>query len=101
MSSTALMAKAGMVVLLGAAVPIGVATPEVWLQWGLAGVVVAFTLWRDHHRERRMTATLERLDAWIRDTLLDAMQQNTTAMHEFTRTVRTTAETRRMNEVRS
>jgi len=59
-STTATVAKLAMVGLLGASVPVGTDThiPDIWLQWGLAGVVVAFVMWRDHHRERRMPAGL-------------------------------------------
>ena len=99
MSATALTAKIGMVALLGAAVPIGASAPDLWLQWGLAGVVVAFVMWRDHHRERRMAALIERQDAWTRDTLLQALAQNTTALNEVTRTIRMSTETRKLSSV--
>jgi len=100
-SLIATSAKLGMLTLLGASVPVGVTAPEVWLQWGLAGVVVAFVMWRDHHRERRMAALIERQDAWTRDTLLRALAQNTAALQEVTRTLRAQRDTRRMPAVQS
>jgi len=53
-----------------------------WSQWGLAGLVVAFTLWRDDRRERRMAAAMERQQVWIRDTLTSTIQHNTVALHD-------------------
>jgi len=94
-SLTASMAKAGMVTVLGASMPVGGDT-ELWLQWGLAGVVVAFVMWRDHHREKRMTAVIERQEAWMRDTLIRALAQNTTALNEVIHTLRATRETGRL-----
>jgi len=81
-------AKLGMLTLLGASMPTATDCPELWGQWGLAGVVVAFVMWRDHHRERRMAAAIERHQAWTRDTLLHALAQNTAALQEVTRTLR-------------
>ena len=96
MSATVTAAKLGMLTLLGASAPVGMQTPDVWLQWGLAGVVVAFVMWRDHQRERRMSVLIERQDAWTRDTLLQALSQNTAALHEVTRTLRAQRDTRRL-----
>ena len=88
MSVAATSAKLSMVTLLGASTPVGTPTPDVWLQWGLAGVVVAFTLWRDHHREKRMAAAIERQEAWVRTTLLVAVEKNTTALNDITQIIR-------------
>jgi hypothetical protein len=85
---TATSAKVGMLALLGATTPIGIETPDVWLQWGLAGVVVGFTLWRDHHREKRMASAIERQEAWVRETLLHAVEQNTAALNDITLIIR-------------
>jgi hypothetical protein len=71
--------KAGMGALLLATVPVG-GDPAAWGQWGLAGLVVGFTLYRDHHRERRMAAELDRQQAWVRETLLRALERNTGAL---------------------
>jgi pyridoxal biosynthesis lyase PdxS len=87
MSLIATTSKAGMVTLLGVSMPVA-GDSELWLQWGLAGVVVAFVMWRDHHREKRMTAVIERQEAWMRDTLIRALSQNTAALHEVTTTLR-------------
>ena len=88
MSLIATGSKVGMVALLGASIPTTESPSELWLQWGLAGVVVAFVMWRDHHRERRMTAVIERQEAWMRDTLIRALTQNTAALQEVTITLR-------------
>ena len=71
--------KAGMGALLVATVPVG-GDSSMWAQWGLAGLVVGFTLWRDHYRERRMAAELDRQQAWVRETLLRALERNTGAL---------------------
>ena len=34
--------------------------PSAWAQWGLAGLVVGYTLWRDWQREKRMSEALEK-----------------------------------------
>lgn len=96
MSLTATTAKVGMVALLGASVPVGMTTPDVWLQWGLAGVVVAFVMWRDYHRERRMAALIEQQDIWMRDTLLSALARNTAALDEVTRSLQAYRDTQRL-----
>jgi len=75
-------AKAGMAVLLAASVP---PTPDagLWAQWGLAGLVVAYTLWRDATRERRMALANEAQQRWVRDTLLRALERNTAALERL------------------
>ncbi len=76
-------AKAAMVVLVGASTPIESIDPTVWCQWGLAGVVVVYVLWRDEHRERRMAQAIDSQQRWIRETLVKALERNATAMERM------------------
>ena len=76
-------AKTTMGALLIAATPVG-GDPSAWAQWGLAGLVVGYTLWRDTQRERRMSQALEKHQAWVQSTLLNAMERNTIAMERLT-----------------
>ncbi len=82
--TTAKLAMAG---LLAAATPTASVDPALWAQWGLAGVVVAYVLWRDHHRERRMASSIETQQKWIRDTLLSALDRNAKAMDRMARSI--------------
>ena len=75
-------AKAGIGLLLVASTPIG-GDPTLWAQWGLAGVVVTYTLWRDHAREKRMSEAIERNSRWVRETLVDALERNTKALEKM------------------
>jgi hypothetical protein len=77
-----LLPKVGLLAMFGVAAPVGGGDAGAWAQWGLAGVVVGFTLWRDQVREARMGSALDRQQAWIRDTLTKALTQNTTALHD-------------------
>lgn len=74
--------KTGMGVLLLASVPVG-GDPGIWAQWGLAGMVVGYTLWRDSIRERRMAEALERHQNWTQATLLSALERNTAALEKM------------------
>ena len=76
------LAKTGIGVLLFASAPVG-GDPTLWAQWGLAGVVVAYTLWRDHAREKRMSEAIERNSKWVRETLVDALERNTSALEKM------------------
>lgn len=76
---TATAMRLGMGVLLIAAVPAN-GDLTVWAQWGLAGMVVGYTLWRDKERERRMSEDLKEHESWVRDKLLDALERNTVAL---------------------
>jgi len=65
-----------------------VATPitpntGLWAQWGLAGLVVSYTFWRDWQREKRMSDELNRNQEWVRITLVEALNDNTAAMREL------------------
>ena len=77
------LAKLTMGGLLVLATPIGQSTTELWAQWGLAGVVVGYVLWRDWQRERRMSAAIEHQQRWIRETLLSALERNAVAMERM------------------
>ncbi len=79
------LAKLSMVGLLAVATPVQSVDPGMWAQWGLAGLVVAYVLYRDHHRERRMAASIDTQQKWIRDTLLSALERNATAMERMAR----------------
>jgi hypothetical protein len=80
MAETAM--KLSMGVLLLAAVPAG-GDRGVWAQWGLAGLVVGYTMWRDWHRERRMSAELQQHQTWVRDELLGALERNSVALERM------------------
>ena len=71
--------KAGMGALLIAALPLD-GNPEMWAQWGLAGLVVGYTLWRDWSREKRMSEAIEKHQTWVQQTLLCALDRNTRAL---------------------
>ena len=75
--------KVGMGALLLASVPVG-GDPTLWAQWGLAGLVVGYTLWRDHYREKRMSAAIEKDHKWVRETLVGALERNTSALEKMT-----------------
>jgi hypothetical protein len=79
---TETLLKTGMGALLLASVPVG-GDPTIWAQWGLAGMVVAYTLWRDSVRERRMAEALERHQTWTQATLLSALERNTAALEKM------------------
>ena len=76
------MTKATMGILLVATVPLQ-GDPNAWAQWGLAGMVVGYTLWRDWQREKRMSEALEKHQAWTQQTLLSALNRNTTALERM------------------
>jgi hypothetical protein len=77
------LTKMGMGALLVASVPMG-GDPGLWANWGLAGLVVGYTLWRDSLRERRMAEAIERHQAWVQTTLLSALERNTVALEKMT-----------------
>ena len=52
---------------------------EEWGKWGLAGMVVAYTLWRDWEREKRMAATILAHDMWVKEQMITAIRDTTTA----------------------
>lgn len=77
------LSKIAMVGLFAAATPIDAAEPALWAQWGLAGVVVGYVLWRDWQRERRLSSAIEAQQRWIRETLVLALERNATAMERM------------------
>ena len=80
------VAKMSMAILLIASAPIDAPTPAPWAEWGLAGVVVAYVLVRDAQREKRMGEAIDRQEAWIRSTLMTAMERNAAAMERMAET---------------
>ena len=76
--------KMAMIVVLGVTTPIG-GELSVWSQWGLAGAVVAYTLYRDFHREKRLAQSLEQQQQWLRNTLITALNKNSDALNRVTR----------------
>jgi hypothetical protein len=72
--------KVAMGACLLAAIPIQDPGVEAWANWGLAGIVVAYVLVRDHQRERRLASAIEQQQRWIRETLLTALESNAKAM---------------------
>jgi hypothetical protein len=79
---TETLAKFGMGALLAAAIPAN-GDPGLWANWGLAGLVVGYTLWRDWQREKRMSESLEKHQSWTQETLMDALARNTIAMERL------------------
>jgi sensor domain CHASE-containing protein len=77
------VAKLSMVGLFAAAAPIDASEPTLWANWGLAGVVVAYVLWRDWQRERRLSAAIEAQQRWVRETLVETLARNATAMERM------------------
>jgi len=71
--------KTGMGALLAISVPVG-GDGAMWAQWGLAGLVVGYVLWRDWLREKRMSEAIERDHKWVRETLLSALEKSTAAL---------------------
>ncbi len=74
--------KAGMGGLLAVSVPVG-GDGTMWCQWGLAGLVISYVLWRDWLREKRMSEAIERDHKWVRETLLEALEKNTRALEQM------------------
>ena len=77
------LSKFGMGALLVAAIPPANGDPGLWANWGLAGLVVGYTLWRDWQRERRMSEALEKHQAWVQQTLVGALERSTKAMERI------------------
>lgn len=79
---THLLPKASMGLLLAVSIPVGGSSVQ-WSQWGLAGVVVGYTLWRDWHREKRMSKCIDQTHSWVQDTLVRALERNTIALQKM------------------
>jgi len=77
--------KATMGLLLIASTPVG-GDAASWGQWGLAGLVVAYTLYRDGQREKRMSEALEKHQQWMQGTLLSALERSSLAMERVAAT---------------
>ena len=76
------IAKFSMAGLLIATTPIN-GDLSAWGNWGLAGLVVGYTLYRDWHRERRLSDAIEKHQSWVRDTLIGALERNTVALERL------------------
>lgn len=76
------LAILGMGTFFLAAVPVD-GDLSAWSQWGLAGIVIGYTLWRDGQREKRMSEALEKHQAWVQQTLLAALERNSVALEKF------------------
>lgn len=57
-------------------------TPELWANWGLAGLVVGYTLFRDWQREKRMAEALEKHQEWVRTTLVGTLARTAAALEK-------------------
>lgn len=77
------LAKTVMVTLVAMSAPVSANEPALWMQWGLAGVVVAYVLWRDWQRERRLSSAIEGQQRWIRETLVATLERNARAMERM------------------
>ena len=80
---TEITVKIAMVGLLAMTTPTSSEDFKLWAQWGLAGLVVAYTLWRDTQRERRMALAMEGQQRWVRDTLVRALERNSAAIERL------------------
>ena len=69
---------------------------EEWGKWGLAGVIILYTLWRDWDREKRMSTDLNARDAWSKTEMQTALTKNTEALvkHEAAVTTQVAASDR-------
>jgi hypothetical protein len=70
--------------LLAAAVPLG-ADGQTWAQWGLAGLLVGYTQWRDWRREEQMRAARESDHNWAREKMLPALERCSAVIEQCTR----------------
>jgi hypothetical protein len=86
------LAKVVLVSLVAATVPLDATEPSIWMQWGLAGLVVAYVLWRDWQRERRLSAAIEAQQRWIRETLVGTLERNAAAMERMAMWLETSSE---------
>lgn len=77
------LAKVSMGALFVAAVPVDEPSLGLWAQWGLAGVVVAYVLWRDSQREGRMGKAIDLQERWVRETLVRVLERNAAAMERM------------------
>lgn len=57
-------------------------------QWGLAGAIIVFTLWRDWQREGIMTRRNQELEDYIRNKMAPVIEANNQALKDFTDVIR-------------
>ena len=77
------IAKLTMVGLFAAATPVETSDTSLWANWGLAGVVVGYVLYRDWQREKRLSSAIEGQQKWIRETLVATLERNAAAMERM------------------
>lgn len=76
--------KASMAALLAAAMPLG-EDGQAWAQWGLAGLLVGYTQWRDWRREEQMRAAREADRQFEREQMLPAIKHCSDVIAQCTR----------------
>ena len=64
---------------------------EEWGKWGLAGLVVAYTLWRDYEREKRMASVINKHDEWVKEQMTNALRESAVVAKAVADTARETA----------
>lgn len=77
--------------------PVASPNPADWTQWGIAGAIIAYVLWRDSQREKRSTEMSQNMEKrlndlsvelananlYARDTLATIVRENTTALRQI------------------
>jgi hypothetical protein len=63
--------------MLAEALPTAGVMSETWAQWGLAGIVVAFVLWRDREREKEMREQQKQQSEFVQTVLVTTLKENT------------------------
>ena len=48
-----------------------------WGQWGLAGIVIGFVMYRDYRREDKLSDRLGKQEDWIKKELAETINKNT------------------------
>jgi hypothetical protein len=54
-----------------------------WGEWGLAGIVIGIVMYRDYRREDRLAERLSKQEDWIKDSLVETLQENTAAIEKL------------------
>lgn len=70
--------------LLAVAAPLG-EDGQSWAQWGLAGLLVGYTQWRDWRREDQMRTAREADREWERERMLPAIERASSVIEQCTR----------------
>jgi len=53
-------------------------------KWGIFAAMVTFFIWQSNVRETAMRAEMDRDRTFVRDTLVEALRQNTSALSQCT-----------------